>query len=152
MSEDIFNLKRFLEAQDEDDTYKQALKEIKRGRKTSHWIWFIFPQVKGLGSSYNTTFYGITCLDEAKAYLQDPVLRERLLEISEALYQVEGRSMLEIVGSIDTLKVHSCMTLFHLADDTKEVFRKVLDKFYDGILDRDTLRQLEKIDKFRNSV
>ena len=103
-------MKRFIEAQERD--YEYALAEIRAGRKTSHWIWYIFPQVQGLGYSYNSKYYAIKDINEARQYLQDEILGARLREITSALLAVQNRSALEILGHTDALKVKSCMTLF----------------------------------------
>lgn len=137
----MFDLERFIKAQQSYCGYDTAFTEIKRGRKLSHWIWYIFPQLKGLGSSYSSIFYGIASLDEAKAYLQNDILRERLIEISNALLK-HDKDIVDIVGDIDALKIRSSMTLFHCADSSIDVFQKVLDKFYDGRKDMRTLNLL----------
>ena len=137
----MFDLERFIKAQQSYCGYDTAFTEIKRGRKLSHWIWYIFPQLKGLGSSYSSIFYGIASLDEAKAYLQNDILRERLIEISNALLK-NDKDIVDIVGDIDALKIRSSMTLFHCADSSIDVFQKVLDKFYDGRKDMRTLNLL----------
>lgn len=143
---DTFNLQRFLGAQ--ESSYVQALKEIRNGRKTSHWIWFIFPQIHGLGHSYMSEHYGISSLDEARAYLAHPVLRQRLQEITEALL-VHSRKRLflsprnadEILGPLDAMKVRSCMTLFDIVEP-HSIFADVLDAFYNGERDPHTLEIL----------
>lgn len=137
----MFDLERFIKAQQSYCGYDTAFTEIKRGRKLSHWIWYIFPQLKGLGSSYSSIFYGIASLDEAKAYLQNDVLREHLIEISNALLK-HDKDIVDIVGDIDALKIRSSMTLFHIADESIDVFQRVLDKFYDGRKDMRTLHLL----------
>ena len=120
--------------------YKIALAEIKNGRKVSHWIWYIFPQLKALGRSHNAQYYGIENLDEAKEYLADETLRERLLEISQALSELESNDIEYIMGSsIDKVKLQSSMTLFHLAEPTCEIFNKVLEKYFGGKLDSKTV-------------
>lgn len=127
----MYHVQRFLDAQEKD--YATALEEIKRGRKMTHWIWYIFPQLRGLGRSYKAQYYGIENLDEAKEYLANETLRARLIEISEALLAVEGRDILYIMGSsIDRAKVLSSMTLFHMADPTCETFTKVVEKYFGG--------------------
>ncbi len=134
----MYDLSRFLEAQESD--YETALAEIRRGRKTTHWIWYIFPQLKDLGSSPNAKYYGIENLSEAKEYLSNEILRERLLEISGALLNLEGDNIKWIMGSaIDARKLLSSMTLFHLAEPTCETFKKVIDKYYSGQLDEKTV-------------
>ena len=128
---DTYDLLRFLTAQDSYSQYKTALEEIRNGRKRSHWMWFVFPQLKGLGHSYNADYYGIAGADEARAYRQHPVLRERLREITEALLLLDGLSAKQIFGDVDAMKLRSSMTLFWEA--TREgLFRKVLDKYYEG--------------------
>ena len=134
------DINRFLEAQ--ETTYQQALQEVKSGRKTSHWIWYIFPQIEGLGQSYASHYYGIEDIEEAKAYLQQPILKQRLLEISNALLEVEGKTSFEIFGTLDAIKVQSSMTLFHITNPEEEVFKQVLDKYYDGTLDENTIEKL----------
>ncbi|MBR1486073.1 MAG: DUF1810 domain-containing protein [Synergistaceae bacterium] len=124
------NLERFVIAQERD--YKIALNEIKNGRKRSHWIWYIFPQLKGLGHSYNSEFYGIQDLDEAKNYLSHPVLGKRLIEITEALLALqENDPRIVMNGEIDAMKLKSCMTLFaSVSGDENSIFKKVLEKFF----------------------
>jgi len=136
------NLKRFLEAQNQ--TYLKALSEIKKGRKETHWMWFIFPQLRGLGQSDMATFYGISGLQEAEDYLNHPVLGKHLVEISEAVHQLEGKTALQIFGSPDHLKLKSCMTLFAAVKDSNLIFLKVLEKFFDGEQDPLTLKLLFK--------
>ena len=138
---DTYDLLRFLTAQDSYSQYKTALEEIRNGRKRSHWMWFVFPQLKGLGHSYNADYYGITGADEARAYRQHPVLRERLREITEALLLLDGLSAKQIFGDVDAMKLRSSMTLFWEA--TREgLFRKVLDKYYEGKMCDKTLGML----------
>lgn len=124
------NLKRFLDAQATD--YDRALAEIKNGHKQSHWMWYIFPQIAGLGVSETARFYAIKDLQEAHAYLEHPVLGSRLIEISKALLGVEGKTANQILGSIDELKLRSSMTLFSALTNTNPVFQAVIDKFFDG--------------------
>ena len=133
-------MKRFLEAQERD--YEQALREIRAGRKRSHWIWYIFPQLKELGYSDTAKFYGIRDLEEAKAYLAEPVLRERLIRISEALLALPGSDPGAVMGYPDDLKLRSSMTLFMAAEPDCPVFRQVLEKFYRGEPDPKTLKLL----------
>lgn len=132
-------IERFLQAQEDD--YAYALEEVCAGEKTTHWIWYIFPQVKGLGSSRTSIYYGINGLSEAREYLANETLRNRLVEISEAFYALEGKSARDVFGP-DAVKVRSCMTLFAKADPSLAIFRKVLDKYYDGKMDPLTLRML----------
>lgn len=132
------DLNRFLEAQEED--FAIALSEIKSGRKQSHWMWYIFPQIAGLGFSSTSRFYAIKDLAEAEAYLHHPVLGSRLLEISEALLEIEDKTAHQIFGSPDDLKLKSSMTLFAALNETNHVFQKVLDKYFDGANDERTLQ------------
>ena len=125
-----YDLSRFHKAQ--KGSYETALAEIRAGRKRSHWIWYIFPQIQGLGYSSTAQYYAIEDLEEAKAYLADPVLRERLLEISNALLALDSCDPTDVMGYPDDLKLRSSMTLFSLADPECTVFRDVLEKFYDG--------------------
>jgi uncharacterized protein (DUF1810 family) len=124
------SLDRFVEAQ--AGTYDTALAELSAGRKRTHWMWFVFPQLAGLGSSPVARRYAITGLGEARDYLAHPVLGPRLAEASRALLAVEGRSATQILGHPDDLKLRSSMTLFAEAADDPAVFRAVLDKYYDG--------------------
>lgn len=132
MINDNYDLRRFVEAQDSYSQYDYALEEIRCGRKRSHWIWFVFPQMKGLGHSYRAKYYGISGADEARAYWKHPVLGKRLREIAEALLHVEGKTAREILGGIDAMKVRSSMTLF-LEVTGEDIFRRVLDRFFDGM-------------------
>ena len=134
------DLQRFLNAQQED--YATALQEIKAGRKRSHWMWYIFPQIKGLGSSSTSVYYGIKDIEEASAYLNHPILGKNLLEISEALLSLEGRDATSIFGYPDDLKLKSSMTLFSCIPDSPAVFQQVLDKYFDGDADPKTLQLL----------
>jgi uncharacterized protein (DUF1810 family) len=133
-------LARFESAQDEAGTYERALGELRAGRKTSHWMWFVFPQIAGLGQSAMSQRYAIASLAEAREYLQDPVLGTRLRECARVLTELHGRSAEEIFGAIDAVKLRSSMTLFALAaaDDDDEPFRKVLDEYFDGSADAAT--------------
>ena len=141
-----YDLQRFREAQERD--YLTALNEVRGGRKRSHWIWYIFPQLRGLGQSSTSFYYGIDGIGEAKAYLADPLLSFRLKEISEALLSLEMQNPNRIFGGIDATKVCSCMTLFEIADGTPDsVFSKVLDKFYGGYRDQLTAKMCEMNEK-----
>ena len=137
--DDYYNLKRFIDTQ--DDYYEQALSEIKNGRKETHWIWYIFPQLSSLGYSDTAKYYGISGIEEAKEYLNNPTLRKRLLEITEELYKCDD-DIQDILGYPDYLKLQSCMTLFSSADSSIEIFGKVLDKFYGGYKDENTIENL----------
>ena len=138
---DPHDLSRFVDAQAGD--YEQALAEIRHGRKRSHWIWYIFPQIEGLGFSSMSRRYSIKSLDEARAYLDHPVLGPRLVECAEAALGVEGRSARDIFGSPDDLKLRSCATLFASVTPADSVFARLLDRFFDGKPDGKTLQQLE---------
>lgn len=138
---DTYDLSRFLTAQDSYSQYKTALEEIRNGRKRSHWMWFVFPQLKGLGHSYNADYYGIAGADEARAYWLHPVLRDRLREITEALLLLDGLSARQIFGEVDAMKLRSSMTLFWKVTE-EELFRKVLDKYYEGKMCDSTLEML----------
>jgi uncharacterized protein (DUF1810 family) len=140
-----FDAEKYLKAQEGPygSSYESALSEIRNGQKQGHWIWYIFPQLYGLGRSSTSQYYAIRDLDEAKAYLNNKVLRERLIEISEALLSVD-RDIRQIMWSPDDLKVRSCMTLFREADPSIDVFQQVIDKFFDGKPDHRTLRLLER--------
>jgi uncharacterized protein (DUF1810 family) len=131
-----FDLDRFLVAQ--PDVYDGVLEELRCGRKTGHWIWFIFPQVAGLGSSAMSQRFAIASLDEARAYLAHPVLGARLRECVGVVLATRGRTAEEIFGSLDAMKVRSCMTLFHRAAPDEPVFAQVLNRFYRGIADEAT--------------
>ena len=135
-----YDLSRFLKAQESD--YETALAEIRSGRKRSHWIWYIFPQLKGLGFSTLSYHYGIDDIDEAKAYMKDPVLSARLIEISRALLTLDSSDPGRVMGFPDDLKLCSSMTLFHAAAPEEPVFSQVLDKFFGGRGDEITLRLL----------
>ena len=134
---DINSLDRFLEAQ--EHMYPIALKEIQNGEKESHWIWYIFPQLRGLGKSQMAYAYGINGIDEAKAYLAHPVLSARLIEISEALREHKEHDPEDILGDIDVIKLRSSMTLFAYISEDGSVFHQVIDSFYDGKMDKFTL-------------
>lgn len=139
---DSDDLERFVAAQDAGGTYRQALDELGRGRKTSHWMWFVFPQIAGLGQSSMSTRYAIASLDQARAYLAHPVLGPRLLACTKALTEQTGRSAEQILGGIDALKLKSSMTLFHRADPAQPLFRQVIDQYFDGAPDAATDRRL----------
>lgn len=136
------NLDRFIKMQEKD--YENALKEIKNGKKCTHWIWYIFPQLKGLGLSSTADYYGIEDINEAKEYLANEYLKNNLIEISQALLDLNSNNPTEILGYPDDLKVKSCMTLFYYADKSIEVFKKVIDKFYEGKFDSITIKLINK--------
>ncbi|GMO11461.1 MAG: hypothetical protein Ta2D_13680 [Rickettsiales bacterium] len=125
------NLEKFKIAQEKDSTYNIALNEIKNGKKINHWIWYVFPQIQGLGESSTSKFYAIKDLNEAADYLNDEVLGKRLIEISQALL-THNKSAEDILGDIDACKLKSSMTLFSQVKPENSVFKQVLDKFYNG--------------------
>ncbi len=131
-----FALDRFVAAQ--QGTYDSVLDELRRGRKTGHWIWFVFPQVAGLGRSELSRHYAIASLDEARAYLADPVLGARLRECTSVVLATRNRTAEQIFGSLDAMKVRSSMTLFHRADPDDPLFSEVLDRYFGGIADAAT--------------
>ena len=137
---DTYNLQRFLDAQQSD--YSVALEEIRRGRKQSHWMWYIFPQLLGLGYTSTSTFYGIKDLDEAAAYMEHPVLSGRLIEICNALLTLESNDARKVFGSPDDVKLRSSMTLFSLVPNADKIFKSVLEKFFNGRQDEKTLQLL----------
>ena len=137
---DPYDLNRFVHAQDGD--YQQALSELKNGRKRSHWMWYIFPQLDGLGSSSLSKLYSIKSEDEARAYLEHPLLGPRLTECAEAILAVDGKSARTILGAPDDLKLRSCATLFAHVSAPGSVFERILEKFYAGERDPVTVRLL----------
>jgi uncharacterized protein (DUF1810 family) len=138
---DPFDLNRFVTAQ--APVYETALGELRAGRKRSHWMWFIFPQLRGLGHSATAQLYGLASLDEARAYLAHPVLEPRLTLCTEAVLAIEGRGLNAIFGSPDDFKFHSSMTLFaRVAADTESPFIKALDRYCEGRMDERTLALL----------
>src|SRR5262245_4881073 len=143
--EDPFQLDRFVVAQDTDGSYEEAVAELRHGAKQSHWMWFVFPQIAGLGSSPLAQRYAISSLAEAVAYLSHEVLGPRLLTCAGIVAQTEGRSAEQIFGSIDALKLRSSMTLFARAAPTTPVFGEVIDRFFDGRADELTDRILGRI-------
>ena len=138
--EDPFDLNRFLQAQEAD--YEVALAEIRGGQKRSHWIWYIFPQFEGLGFSSTSKYYAIKSAEEAKAYLDHPVLGARLRECAEAVLDVENRTAGQIFGSTDAQKLKSCATLFALMSPSESVFERLLEGYYLGRRDEKTLELL----------
>ncbi len=140
---DPFDLNRFVVAQAED--YEAAIAEIRAGRKRSHWMWYVFPQVEGLGHSGVSRMYSIKSVDEARAYLGHPVLGPRLLECAEAVLRVQGRTAREIFGSPDDLKLRSSATLFAAVSPETPVFQRVLDRYYQGAPDDRTLQILKSL-------
>ena len=146
-ADDPYHLQRFLDAQAR--AYDQALTELKAGRKQSHWMWFIFPQIKGLGVSVTAEHYSIGSLQEAEAYLDQPILGYRLRELAGVLLRLQGKTAEEIFGYPDHLKLHSSMTLFDQAEPDERLFHDVLVKYFGGELDQATLGQLKVVDRAR---
>jgi uncharacterized protein (DUF1810 family) len=140
---DPYGLDRFVAAQDKGGTYATALAELRAGRKRSHWMWFVFPQIEGLGRSPTSVRYAISSLAEARAYLEQPVLGPRLLECTRALTKLSGVSATEIFGGIDAVKLRSSMTLFAYAAPANPLFREVLDAYFGGVADEMTERLLD---------
>ena len=140
---DKFNLNRFIDSQ--ENIYESALNEIKRGKKTSHWMWYIFPQYKGLGYSSTTQKYAITCFEEASMYFHHPILGRRLIEITNAFLKIENKSAYEILGDPDYLKMKSCMTLFNSIQTESQVFSEVISKYYLGFECTKTISQIKLI-------
>lgn len=132
---------RFLDAQER--AYLTALNELRAGRKRSHWIWYVFPQLTGLGQSSLSEIYGIADLAEARAYLASPVLRQRLIEATEIMLSHKDVEAASILGDLDALKFRSCLTLFSLADPAEPVFNKALERFFQGEKDARTLELLK---------
>ncbi|WAC94016.1 DUF1810 domain-containing protein [Mycobacterium sp. Aquia_213] len=139
-ADDPFDLTRFVVAQ--APVYPSVVEELRAGRKRGHWMWFVFPQLRGLGSSSTAVHYGISSLQEARAYLGHELLGPRLRECTQLVNQVHGRSITEIFGSPDDLKLRSSMTLFALATDDRQDFTKLLENYYRGQQDALTLAQL----------
>ena len=137
-TDDPYDLQRFVTAQDAGGTYQQALAELRAGRKASHWMWFVFPQIAGLGYSPTARTYAITSLAEARAYLAHPVLGARLTECAEVLAGLRGRTAEQVFGEVDAMKLCSSMTLFLHADPGEPVFRQVLEQYFGGMTDSAT--------------
>ena len=139
---DPYDLERFVDAQNASGTYQQAVEELRRGRKTSHWMWFVFPQIAGLGQSAMSRRYAISSLDEAKAYLEHPVLGPRLRECAGLVVQAQAQNAEQIFGGIDAQKLRSSMTLFLRADPEEPLFQQVLDQYFGGKPDAATDQRL----------
>jgi uncharacterized protein (DUF1810 family) len=139
---DPYDLGRFVSAQDRGGIFQQAMSELRAGRKSSHWMWFVFPQVKGLGDSPVSRMYAISGLPEAKAYLEHPVLGPRLRQAADLVLAVPDRSAEQVFGGIDAQKLRSSMTLFLRASPDDDVFRAVLDRFFGGAADPATDQRL----------
>lgn len=137
-------LDRFIEAQNND--YIRALKELQNGRKLTHWMWYIFPQITGLGKSAMSQYYEIKSIEEARDYLNNEILRKHLLEVSNELLKLNTCNPEEVFGYIDSLKLKSSMTLFSYVSD-EEVFDKVIDKYYNGVKDETTLKICKRLER-----
>jgi uncharacterized protein (DUF1810 family) len=137
---DSYNLQRFVDAQ--DPVFEEVCRELAAGRKRSHWMWFVFPQIQGLSGSEMGRRYGISCLDEARAYIAHPILGERLQHSCGLVLQARGRSAAAIFGATDAVKLRSSLTLFTWAAPERVVFRQCLDTFFDGQADPLTLSRL----------
>ena len=139
---DRYGLDRFVSAQDRAGTYAAAVEELRAGRKRSHWMWFVFPQISGLGQSSMSRTFSISSLEEARAYLLHPVLGPRLIECAQVVAELDGRSAQDIFAGIDAIKLGSSMTLFTHADPDNPVFARVLEKYFGGVRDQVTERLL----------
>jgi uncharacterized protein (DUF1810 family) len=140
--DDEYDLQHFVDAQDHGGTYRAALAELRSGRKRGHWMWFVFPQVAGLGRSETARRFALSGLPEARAYLEHPVLGPRLRESAAAVVALGGSDPVALLGGIDAVKLRSSMTLFARADPEEPLFRQVLDAWYEGIEDPATTRLL----------
>ena len=140
--DDPFDLARFLRAQEEGATFQRALGELRAGRKRSHWMWFVFPQIAGLGQTPTSRKYAISSLDEARAYLAHPVLGPRLIDAARIVAELERGTAEEIFGGIDAMKLRSSMTLFAYADSANPIFGQVLEGYFGGVADEATERLL----------
>jgi uncharacterized protein (DUF1810 family) len=129
------DLERFVVAQDSSGTYASAVAELRAGRKLSHWMWFVFPQIAGLGLSEMSQRYAISSLAEARAYLAHPILGERIRECARILVELSDGTANDVFGTVDALKLRSSMTLFARADPEDRLFRDVLDRYFDGVAD-----------------
>jgi uncharacterized protein (DUF1810 family) len=139
---DPYNLQRFIDAQNE--VIEEVREELQAGRKRTHWMWFIFPQIQGLGGSQMSQKFAISCLQEAKAYLAHPVLGPRLIECTQLVNAIQGRSISQIFGYPDDLKFHSCITLFAQADSNEPAFQQALSKYFGGEQDSATIQELRR--------
>ena len=138
----VLNLVRFVVAQ--EHTFDTALEEVRNGKKESHWMWFIFPQIIGLGESDTALYYSLTDIGEAKLYLEHQVLGPRLVKITNELLALDTDDPVSVFGELDSLKLNSCMTLFDVVSDDNDVFNQVIEKFYDGEKDQKTLQLIKK--------
>ena len=140
---DQYNLNRFIEAQ--MTTYEGAMLELTRGRKESHWVWYIFPQIEGLGRSDTAKLYSIKSLDEGRTYLEHPVLGQRLVEACEILLSLKDASMDEVMGYADDLKLLSSMTLFETLSDSNSIFTKIIELYFEDVRDDASLKILQRL-------
>jgi uncharacterized protein (DUF1810 family) len=140
---DPYHLERFVKAQDANGTYDRALAELRAGRKTGHWMWFVFPQIAGLGRSETSRRYAISSRGEAAAYLEHPLLGPRLIECSHTLELSRALSATQILGPVDAMKLQSCMTLFMRAAPQEPLFARVLERYFAGAPDNNTDRLLQ---------
>jgi uncharacterized protein (DUF1810 family) len=140
--EDTYRLKRFVDTQNLAGIYESAVTELRAGQKVGHWMWFVFPQVAGLGHSYQSREFGISSVEEAQAYLRHPVLGPRLIECAQILMGITDKSAIEIFGTIDSIKLRSSMTLFMNAQPEETVFREVLGRYFHGSADQETIVRL----------
>jgi uncharacterized protein (DUF1810 family) len=140
MPDPLFDLDRFVEAQAKD--YATALAELRAGKKLTHWIWYVLPQLRGLGTSSRATFYGIASADEARAFLAHPVLGPRLAQCVAAMNALRALTAAQVLGQIDAAKFRSCLTLFLSVDPQNAVFREALDKYFAGVQDEKTVALL----------
>lgn len=138
MTDDGFNLQRFIDAQEDGGSYQLALEELAAGSKMTHWIWFVFPQIKGLGSSETAQFFALDGLDEARTYLSDPILGSRLTECCRLLLEIDEVDPELVFGQLDAMKLRSSMTLFSAARPGEPLFGLVLEKFFAGVPDEAT--------------
>jgi uncharacterized protein (DUF1810 family) len=136
------DLERFVRAQDEGGSWSQALAELKAGRKRTHWMWFVFPQLAGLGRSQTARYYALAGLDDAQRYLAHPVLGPRLLQAAGAMAELDETDAVRVLGPVDAQKLHSSMTLFRRADPDQPVFADVLGQYFDGVEDEGTTGRL----------
>ncbi len=139
---EVDNLFRFVDAQ--ASCYNRVIEELKQEKKQSHWMWYIFPQLKGLGFSQLSQKYAISTIDEAKIYYEHPLLGKRLLECTKLIFDIENKGIDEILGFPDKLKFQSCMTLFKEAEPQEALFQKVLEKYFNGKADEVTLKKISK--------
>ena len=140
---DTFDLVRFVEAQ--EDVYAQVLDELEKGAKTGHWIWFIFPQLAGLGESDISEYFAISSIEEARAYTANSILGPRLTECTERVLAIEGKSARQIFGDLDAMKFRSSMTLFAAASEDSQLFQQALDRYFGGVPDAVTLAGLNDV-------